>query len=211
MGSNGILRVVRLGVLVTVILSLFILPAAASVFAGGATSYDGVDDMDDEAIEVETTISPDNEEIVDVELFFRGTDQTFIDTDSFDLEISPGDADIDIGTVGEGDFEINRIGPNEEVTFSFEVYPRTISQENIDAAEVLIEYTQSGQQLSDSQTLEADLSNSAAFEIDRLQLWGDVIGMGNILSYILNVVFLGTAGILLYKEITSGGTTGDRR
>jgi hypothetical protein len=192
-------RGVPLILFVLLVVSVFTAPAAATVSISGNTTYGGVSDGGDEAIEVQTSISPDGEEIVDVRLSFSGTGQTFLEDGSFDRTISPGDANIDITAVGDGEFEINQVGANEEITFNFEVYPKTINQESINTAQVVIEYTQSGQQLRDTQTFETDLTNSAAFELDEQQQWTGAIGIVNLLSYLINIVLIGVLAVLVYN------------
>lgn len=190
---------------ISIILFVFLMitalavPAAAAVSITGETTYSGVDSGGDEGIEVQTTISPDSEEMVDVRLSFSGTDQTFLEDGSFDRAISPGDANIDITATGNGEFRINQVGADEEITFTFKVYPKTINQESINAARVVIDYTQSGQQLRDSQTFEVDLTNSAAFELEEQEQWTDRIGVLNLLSYLINILLIGVVAILLYN------------
>lgn len=182
-------------------ISVLTVPVAATVSITGNATYEGVDNEEDQAITVETTISPDGAEMVDTRLSFTGTDQTFLEADSFDRSISPGDADINVTSVGDGQFEVNRIGPDEEVTFTYEVYPKTISEESIDASRVVIEYTQSGQELRDSQTFSADLTNSSWFKLNEQQQLTGAIGIVNIGSYLLNLVLLGIGVVLVYRVI----------
>lgn len=184
---------------VFLVITVLAIPATAAVSITGDTVYNGVDNGGDQAIKIQTTISPDNEEMVDVRVSFSGTDQTFLEDGSFNRAVSPGDADISITAMDNGEFKIDQVGADEEITFTFEVYPKTISEESVDAARVVIEYTQSGQQLRDSQMFEADLTNSAAFELEDQEQWTDRIGVVNLLSYLINVVLVGVLAILLYN------------
>lgn len=143
--------------------------ASAAVVTSNSTTYDGSDADADQAIEVSYTVSPDGSMINNMTVDFSRTGQSFVASDSFSFTVNPGGADIDVQSRPGNAFFIPELGPNEEVTFTFEVYPRTIKQEETDAVSVQMDYVQNGQDLTDSETVTADTSSSPWFELQQAE------------------------------------------
>lgn len=152
-----------LGVVILVVFSSAIVTAAVTTTSD--TSYNGTQSDSDQAIEITYTVSPEGGTINNMTVNFDSTSQTFIQSNSFSFTVSPGGADINVESRQGYRFFIQEIEPNEEVTFVFEVYPKTIKQEEIDAASVQMDYIQNGQDLSDSETVTANMSSSPWFEL----------------------------------------------
>lgn len=132
--------------------------ATATMTVTTDSNYVGDEENEPQAVEIEYAISPDDNAATDVRVVVRNTGSSFIDHDSYDRSVSPGDADISINSVGEGVFEIGRIEPDERVTFSFDAYPREVKTNSLEVATISVEYVQEGQNLSNSETVSADLS-----------------------------------------------------
>lgn len=143
--------------------------ASAAVVTSNSATYDGSNSDADQAIEVSYTISPDGSSINNMSVNFDRTGQSFIDSGSFSFTVSPGGADIDIQSRTGNAFFIPELNPNEEVTFTFTVYPRIIKQEQIDAVSVRMDYIQNGQELTDSEIVTADTSSSPWFELQEAE------------------------------------------
>jgi len=177
-------------------LSVVAAPVAATVSITTSSEYLGGEEGNSQAVELEYTFSPDETEMTDVRIEVDPTDRSFIDYNSFSRTINPGDADVSIETVEQGTFEISNVQPNQEITISFDAYPRTIQQRQLDVAAVEISYVQQGQSLSNTTKITADLSDSAWFQLQDAQN-GD--GGGSLLSILLVlIVGLGVGGGTVY-------------
>lgn len=153
-----------LGVTILALVSSVAVPAAASVQLSVSSDYGGVD-ADSEAVEITIELSPKEESITDVVVDISGTDQGFVDYDSFDRSVSPGNADVDVTYRNGGEFHIDELNPDESVTITYEAYPRTINEEELDVSVIGISYVQLGQELDQREVVTADLSNSAWHEL----------------------------------------------
>jgi hypothetical protein len=180
---------------------------SAAISLETSASYDGTD-AESQAISSEVVISPDDAKISDVVIRVRETDQAFVDFDSFERSINPGNADVDITYTGDGRFEISELEPDETLRVSFDAYPRTIKEQSIDAATIEVEYVQQGQSLSDQQTVSADLSSSSWFELQDAQssLQTQQTTFYGAVGVIV-LVLLGGIGFA-YKQYGGGGSGG---
>lgn len=175
-------------------------------FSGDA-SYSGPETASQE-ITVSSTVSPDSATITDVTVQISGTQQTFLDTESFQTTIEPGNSNVNVGYDGEGQFNIAELKTDESVRFQFVVYPRTIQQESIDAAQVDVFYVQNGQELSNSSEFSVSMTNSSYFEAQRLsdqQGQSDLIDrLGRVALGILIIGSVGGIGFVLYSRVQGG-------
>jgi hypothetical protein len=182
-----------IGVVILVVFSSATVTAA--VTASGDTSYNGTHPDSDQAIDVTYTVSPEGSTINNMTVNFDSTTQTFIQSDSFSFTVSPGRADVNIESRQGSRFFIQEIEPNEEVTFVFKTYPKTIKQEEIDAASVQIDYIQNGQSLSDSDTVTANMSSSSWFELQAAQetinQQESELNQVSLVGQVTDIVFLG--------------------
>jgi hypothetical protein len=182
-----------MGVVILVLFSSAIVTAA--VTTNSDTSYNGTQSNSDQAIEITYTVSPEGGTINNMTMKFDSTSQTFIQSNSFSFTVSPGGADINVESRQGNRFFIQEIEPNEEVTFVFEVYPKTIKQEEIDAASVQMDYIQNGQELSDSETVTANMSSSPWFEFqaaeERINRQESELQQVSLVGQITDVAFLG--------------------
>lgn len=178
------------------IVSSMVMPVAATVSVDTSHEYNGGEEGSDQAVEMTYTLSPDESKITDVRITVQSTTNSFIDFNSFERTVNPGDADVQIENVDDGVFEIEEIGPNQEITLTFEAYPTTIKQRELAMATVSVEYVQQGQTLDDSTQINADLSDSPWFQFQNAE--GDDGGTGAGLGLVL--------GLLLGLLAGAGGT-----
>lgn len=143
--------------------------AAAAVTTSSSTTYNGSEAGTDQAIEVRYTVSPDQSTVNNMTVNFDGTEQTFIEPNSFSFTVNPGEANINVQSRSGNRFFLREMEPDEEVTFVFEVYPKTIKEEQVDAVNVRMDYIQNGQELTDSETVTADASSSPWFSLQSAQ------------------------------------------
>jgi len=139
--------------------------AAASVSVNTSSNYLGGEAGQSQTIEMTYSLTPDNNDISDVRIEVHSTQNSFIDFGSFERTIEPGDADVEITSVGEGVFEIKEVSADQRITLSFEGYPRDIQQEELSVARIDVEYVQQGQSLDESTTITADMSSSPWFQL----------------------------------------------
>ncbi|MFB6251047.1 MAG: hypothetical protein ABEI27_05080 [Halobellus sp.] len=180
---------------VVVLLAFSSVAASAAVTTSNETVYNGTQTDADQAIEVTYTVSPEGSTINNMTVAFSGTNQALLEPNSFSFTVRPGGAEINVESRPGNAFFIREIEPNEEVTFVFETYPKTIKREQIDAASVRIEYIQNGQELTDSEAVSANMSSSPWFElqqaetrIDQLQ---SQLGDVSLAGQFTNAAFLG--------------------
>lgn len=156
--------VIRIAVLLVGI-TLVTSTAIAAVSVTVSEDFGGEDEDRDLAVEMSYELSPEDEDITDIQITIEQTDDSFLDHDSYARELSPGDADVEIDSVDEGVFEINQLDTDQELTLSFNAYPRDIGEE-LTMAIVTVEYVQDGQSLEDTTEIETDLSD-VTFEGER--------------------------------------------
>lgn len=206
-GDDGVRRqllAVVMGVLFIIIGSTV---ATAAVTLNTNTQYDGTNG-DSQAIGSQLTLSPNESQITDVTITVQGTDSGFVDYDSFERSINPGNADINVTYVGNGRFRIDEIQPSEEVTITFESYPRSIKSQSLDVASVRIEYVQQGQSLTDRRTVSADLSTSSWFALQDAQNRIQQMQLAFYGGIAAIVILIAVLAIIGYQRLTDGGTGG---
>ncbi|MFB6136026.1 MAG: hypothetical protein ABEJ04_04635 [Halobacteriaceae archaeon] len=159
----------RLAAVVGVVVVLCLVPALASAAVSTSiqTSYNGTRTGSDQAVQVTYTITPDGGTINNLTVDFGGTAQSFVESSSFSYTVSPGGAEVGVQSRGGDRFFIRRLDSNEEVTFTFETYPKTIKEERLDVAAIHLEYVQNGQRLTKTDTVETDLSDSPWFALQQ--------------------------------------------
>ena len=157
--------------IVLLVLMLAVSPVVVSAAYSTTTdtSYSGGESSADQAIEVTYTLSPEGGTINNMTISFDATSKTFIQSDSFSITVSPGGADADVESRGNHEFFIDELERGEEVTFVFQVYPKTIKSEEIEAVTARTEYIQNGQDLSDSETVSANMSSSPWFQLQNTE------------------------------------------
>ena len=180
---------------VVVLLAFGSAAASAAVTTSNDTVYNGTQADADQAIEVTYTVSPEGSTINNMTVAFAGTDRTLIEPNSFSFTVSPGGADINVESRPGNTFFVREIEPDEEVTFVFETYPKTIKQEQLDAVNVRMEYIQNGQELTDSETVTANMSTSPWFALqgaqERVSGLESQLGDVSLAGQFTNAAFLG--------------------
>lgn len=195
--------VILIGVLFLVVISATI-PVAATVSIDTEAEYSGGEEGQTQAVKISYTLSPEENDINDVRIRISETDSSFVDFDSFKRSVNPGDADVQIETVEEGVFRIDELKPGQEITLTFEAYPRDIQQRELQMSVVAVEYVQQGQSLEESTVITADLSNSPWFQLQDAQDNNDNSNGGSGLGLILGIlvgVLLGAGGAYYGLEI----------
>jgi len=199
----------------TVILAILLLTLTASVATAAvtldvSTNYDGIDG-DDQSVTANMTLSPEGAEMTDVVIDIRETERAFIDFDSFERSVTPGDASINITYQGAGRFTVENLRPSETLTIQFDAYPRSIQSETVDVATIDVQYVQNGQDLEEEQIVSADISNSPWFEYQAAQQTAENrfrIMIGGIVVGVVGIVIGAWAVIKLRSTDGAGGTGG---
>lgn len=187
--------------------------AAAAVSISGNATYSGLETTEQQ-ITVSSTVSPDSATATDVTIEISGTQRTFLDTDSFQTTIKPGNANVNVVYGGDGQFNIDELGTDESVTIQFVVYPRTIQEESIDAARVDVSYIQNGQELSDTREFSVSLSNSSYFQYQQLesqQGQNDLIDLAGRAALVILGISLLAGGFIFFRRRGGDGGGGRRR
>jgi hypothetical protein len=184
-------RAVIIAVVTLVLLST---TAVATLTIDTSSDYVGHEEGEPQAVEVEYTVSPEDNSITNMRIQVDNTANSFIDHESYERGINPGDADIDIESVGEGAFEIDEVQTNQEITLTFDAYPRDIQVRELDVAVIEAEYVQQGQSLSEETTITADLSDSPWFN------QGGGPGFVVVLIFLVVGIAAGGGGVWMIKE-----------
>lgn len=186
-------------IIVVVGMLLLTSTVAATVSVSTTADYRGGEEGQSQAVEMTYTLSPDENAITDVRIRVQSTDNSFMDFDSFERTVNPGDADVEITTVDDGVFEIDELQPNQEITLRFEAYPKRIKQRQLDMAVVRVEYVQQGQSLSESTVITADLSSSPWFQLQDADDGGGAGGLALLLVLLVGIG-LGGGAVHFVKE-----------
>ncbi|MBB6647354.1 hypothetical protein [Halobellus ruber] len=206
-------------VVLAAVLCLCSAPAvvSAEVSTSVQTSYDGTQPDADQAVQVTYTISPEGDTVNNLTVDLDSTSGSFIESRSSSYTISPGGAGVSVeGRPGDRYF-IRELNPSEEVTITFQVYPKQIKREELDVAVVSADYIQNGQQLSRSDTVTADLSASPWFALQTSERRADslqrrITGMRTLMFGGAGVGVLGALaafGTLLWKRRAISGLKQD--
>jgi len=167
----------------------------AAVDTDSDSIYNGSQEDTDQAVGITYTVSPDGDTINNMTVAFQPTQQAFIQSDSYQITVSPGGADIDVQSQDDGTFFIPEIETGERVTFTFDIYPKTIKEEQINAVFVRLDYVQNGQDLFDTETVSADLSSSPWFELrsaeETVTQQRSELDRVSIVGQVTDVLFLG--------------------
>ncbi|GAA1320063.1 hypothetical protein GCM10009647_052210 [Streptomyces sanglieri] len=205
------MRSVSLTVPLTILVILIVATSSAvAVSTTHETTYHGDTEEADQAIETTYTLSPDENEITDVQVNFQHTDDAFVDYDSFSTTTSAG-ADIEIEYEGNGIFTIDEIQPNEEVEFEFEAYPQDIKDEEIASTAIQINYVQLGQELTETEQISADISSSPWFmyqsERSESEFWDrmeSLVNIGTLGAFAIGIGGVVAAGFFYIRSERQG-------
>jgi hypothetical protein len=206
-------------VVLAAVLCLCSAPAvvSAEVSTSIQTSYDGTQPDADQAVQITYTISPEGDTVNNLTVDLDSTSGSFIESRSSSYTISPGGAEVSAeGRPGDRYF-IRELDPSEEVTITFQVYPKQLKREELDVAVVSADYIQNGQQLSRSDTVTADLSASPWFALQASERRADslqqqITGMRTLMFGGAGVGVLGilaAVGTLLWKRRAISGLKRD--
>lgn len=155
-------------VLVVVLAILFLGSGvvSAAVSTSVETNYNGTQSDTDQAVQVTYTLSPEGDVVNNLTIDFDSTRNSFIESNSFSYTISPGGAEVNVESQGNDQYFIRELESNEEIVFTFEIYPKQLKQEQLEVGTISVDYIQNGQQLSQTDTVTADLSNSPWFALE---------------------------------------------
>lgn len=164
------------------------------------TSADyGGSDADPPATQVTVVVEATSSSVTNFTITLQGTSQSFVAYDTFDLSTSP--AGISIERQGQGKFFVEELGAGEQVEIVFDVYPRSIAAEELEVATVTVE----GPNLQQSQTIEADLSDTSYHQVQSLQNWR-LIAIG--LAVLLLLSLGGLVGVIVRGRGKGGNGSG---
>lgn len=166
---RSVTRGIVIGAVLFLIVGLLSAPVIASVTIGTDTTYDGVD-ADDQTIAAEIDIAPDDDaKIEDVEIEVDASENAVLDFRTFSESFEPARGDANVEYNGGGQYMVSEINTDENFVIAFDMYPKTIREEELTVATVEIEYTQRGQRLSETKEITVDLSNSEYFALQDSQ------------------------------------------
>lgn len=168
------------------------------------TSYGGVD-AETQAIEVTVDLSPRERTIQNISVGLRATSNTFLDTDSFETTTSPSGVGADVNYEGDGEYFIAELSPDESVVITFDVYPRTIKQQQLPVAVVAISGENLGQ---DTNRLSADMSDSSYFALQRAQSRIQQLQLIGLAGGAVVVIAILGAAYLAFRRLTESDGTG---
>lgn len=185
---------VMVAVVVLSVLFLMTSTAVAEVDTTSSTDYSGGEENATQVIVVEYTLTPEGSEITDARIEVEQTSNAFIDTNTFDLSVNPAGVESEVETISDGTIEVNELGVGEEVTISYEVYPREIKTESLEVSTVEASYVQNGQELSDTHRVEADLSDSPWFLLEEARQ--TISSLRQTISSLQNYFWIGVGGVI---------------
>jgi len=158
-------RGIVIGAVLFLVVGLLTAPVVAGITLDTNTTYGGAD-ADNQTISAEIDVTPnDSAMIEDVEIDVDAAENGVIDFQTFSESFEPARGDADVEYLGEGEYTVNDINTDEQFVITFDVYPKTIREEELTVATVKIWYTQRGQRLSETQEITADLSNSEYYAL----------------------------------------------
>ncbi|XGI83028.1 hypothetical protein ACEU6E_07020 [Halorutilales archaeon Cl-col2-1] len=154
-----------------VILVVFtVLPiASAEMDISSQTEYSGGEEESNQVIETEVTISPVGNRITNATVEVDQTSKSFVDFNTFSVSVDPAGVEGRVDSLGNGEFQISELRTGEQVTLSYEAYPRSIKSRSVPVSTVDVQYVQRGQDLSEGATIEANLSSSPWFRLQETQ------------------------------------------
>ena len=157
-----------------VIISLSIGIVSATIDVIPTTQYDAIGSTPayGEEIHSMVIIRPGMSEILNLTMQFNEVD-AFIDKNSFEKTISPAGSPAKISFDGNLLF-CDKLSPGEQLSITFNAYPKTIQRPLINSVNIITTYTQLGQKLTDQKTLTTDMSNSAWIELQNIQSKNDI-------------------------------------
>lgn len=203
-----------IAILITICLGgMTISSASATGYSGFETAQEEPDyttittqyphpNEDSQAVQVTVTVEHTGDsELTDIVVNVRSTQRAFVAFDSFRFA-KQTQSTVNVTRVRAGEVHIEpRMQPGDSVNITFNAYPKTIRTERLGVASVRTRYVQNGQQLEESDTARADLSDSPYFELReaertiqslRTQIQGmwAIVGVG----IVLGVGGIGAAG-----------------
>ena len=178
-------------VLILVLTGFLCIPAAATIDLSTSADYDytGTSPAAGEEIHGTVLIKPGSSEITNLTIQFIDL-EGYIDPYSFEKTISPAGSQAQISVQGNI-LTCNRLGTGEQLTISFNTYPKTIKHSLLNPTSLKISYTQLGQQLSENVPVQVDMSHSAWFSLETVK------GNNNSLSMIMFIAALLIAIVII--------------
>lgn len=172
--------------------------AQSDVRIDTSADYGGAD-ADPPATQVSVVVEPTSGSVTNFTITLQSTSRSFVAFETFDLSTSP--AGINVERRGDGQFFVEELNSGEQVEIVFNVYPRSIAVEELEVATVTVE----GQNLQQTETVGADLTDSSYHEVQSLQNWRLIaIGLGVLLLLSLG----GLVGVLVRSRGGNGGGGG---
>lgn len=157
-------------------------------------SYDGLSEDGDQAIELEVTLAA-QEDVIGLMVDFQETARSFIDEETLEVTVS----DVEYERVGDSRYEVEELQGGQDITFSFEVYPRELHEESLDVALVRLE-AENPQTYERTERLTADLNTSPLLAYwdeasSEWPLWLTALGA------VAGVVGIGVAGFVRFVSL----------
>jgi hypothetical protein len=161
---------VSISVLLVVLALVSLMPmASAEVEMTSDTDYTGGQEDSDQVVEIGVTLSPVGNPITNATVRIDSASESFVDYGTFSVSVDPAGVEGRVSSLGNGEFEITELNEGEQVTFSYEAYPRKIKAEALSVSSVDVQYVQRGQDLSNTHVVEANLSSSPWFRLQQTQ------------------------------------------
>lgn len=154
------------------------------------SEYDGISEDGTQDVTLSVTLVAE-EQTTGLVVDFGPTGESFLDGDSFQVTV----ADSNWENPVDGRYEIDELSSGEEITFTFDVYPRTLDQSSLEVATIGLQ-AENPQTYERSQTLDANLSSSPLVQYNQDTAGG---GEGGVLPPWLAgaVTILGILGIVV--------------
>ena len=178
----------------------FIYPASAEIDITTSSNYDfgNITDAFGEEIHGTVLIKPGNGDVNNLQIKFFEIDG-FIDQDSFEKTISPADSQAII-SVQDNVLKCDRLAVGEQLTISFNSYPKTIKQEMITPVLLDASYTQLGEPLDKKVNLQTDMKNSSWFKLQNTKSSTEIV---TISIYLIILCFIIVIILILILKLRS--------
>lgn len=190
-------RIVRI-CLVGVVASMLLATAASGTVAAQderinidvEDNYNGISEDGQQNVELSVTLTA-QETTSEIEVEFSPTAQSLLDIDTFEVTVS----DVEFENPEPGVYVINELSAGQEITFTFDAYPKRLDREEMNVASVSLD-AENPQTYERSERLSADMSSSPWLQYQEaasegFPLWISVAGgLFGILGIVVGGYFL---------------------
>ncbi|MCU4744389.1 hypothetical protein [Natronoglomus mannanivorans] len=105
-------------------------------------------DPDTNLITVRMTIEPEDAALVDLELETDRQRESMLVPNSYTTTVSPSNNAVGVESIGDDEFHVEELRPGERVVIEFQAVPMVSDRDELEVADISVEYTHHGQRLS---------------------------------------------------------------